>query len=122
MGFREGIEAVDWVKVGLGPERETRSVGLLVRTHWRVVVGSVMVEGFLGGCLGGSRGWKRVEMRDWTALCGTFLCWNFRCDLVGNLRIRRYSSGLRGFRVFDLPPTFSFLRSSYLLDSFNPIY
>lgn len=72
MGFREGIEAVDWVKVGLGPERETRSVGLLVRTHWRVVVGSVMVEGSLGGCLGGSRGWKRIEMRDWTALCRNF--------------------------------------------------
>jgi len=53
-------------------------------------------------------------------------CWNFRCDLVGNLRIHPapHSSGaseFRGFRVFDLPPTFSFLRSSYL-DSFNPIY
>ena len=54
-------------------------------------------------------------------------CWNFRCDLVGDLRIHPAphssgASGFRGFRVFDLPPTFSFLRSSYLLDSFNPIY
>jgi len=54
-------------------------------------------------------------------------CWNSRCDLVGNLRIHPapHSSGaseLRGFRVFDLPSTFSFLRSSYLLDRFNPIY
>ncbi len=45
-------------------------------------------------------------------------CWNFRCDLVGNLRIHSAprSSGaseFRGFRVFDLPLTFSFLRSSY---------
>lgn len=73
MGSREGIEAVDWVKVGFEPERETRSVGLLVRTHWRVVVGSVMVEGFLGGCLGRSRALKRIEVGDWIALCGTFL-------------------------------------------------
>ena len=54
-------------------------------------------------------------------------CWNFRCDLVDNLRIHPAphssgASGFRGFRVFDLPPTFSFLRSFYLLDSFNPIY
>ncbi len=65
------------------------------------------------------------------------ICWNFRCDLVGNLRIHTgyvctyvctyvyprwlvIPAGL-ALGVFILPSTSSF-RSSYLLDSFNPIY
>lgn len=65
LSFRAGIAALDCLKVGLGPERVGRLVGLWVRTHWRVWVGRAMV-GYLDSVFldeGGLEGWRRGEVK-----------------------------------------------------------
>ena len=62
--MRDGRSFVLRVNVWLGPERMGREVGLLVRSHWRVVVG--------GDIMGSGRG---GGFEGWLTLRG--LCWVF---------------------------------------------
>jgi len=72
------------------------------------------------------RSLKALKKRSLKTLIFKEECWNFRCDLIDNLRIHSTLhlfnvSEFRRFKVFDLSLIFFFLQSFYL-DSFNLIY